>query len=44
MTTERTPLNWRGFLGRYAWIAGFALIRTHYFLIVIVGQIGRAHV
>lgn len=39
MTTEITVLGWRGFLGRYAWIAGFALLRTHYFLIVIVGPV-----
>jgi hypothetical protein len=39
MKTEITALGWRGFLERYAWIAGLALIRTHYFLIVIVGPV-----
>jgi hypothetical protein len=39
MTTQSPLLSCRNFLARYAWIAGFALIRTHYFLIVIVGPV-----
>jgi hypothetical protein len=39
MTTQRNVLSCCSFLERYAWVAGFVLLRTHYFLIVIVGPV-----
>jgi hypothetical protein len=38
MTTP-SAMSCRNFLTRYAWVAGFVLLRTHYFLIVIVGPV-----
>jgi hypothetical protein len=38
MTAQRAMIC-RKFLERYAWVAGFVLLRTHYFLIVIVGPV-----
>jgi hypothetical protein len=38
MTAQRA-MSCRNFLQRYAWVAGFMLLRTHYFLIVIVGPV-----
>jgi hypothetical protein len=39
MTKQSALLNCRSFLERYGWVAGFLVLRTHYFLIVIVGPV-----
>lgn len=39
MTTASKPSSWRSVPGRYAWVVGLLLLRTHYFLTVIVGPV-----
>jgi hypothetical protein len=39
MTTKRARPGWPNWVARCAWVAVFLLLRTHYFLSVIVGPV-----
>jgi hypothetical protein len=37
MNNDNRSAAWGRTLGRYAWLAAFLIVRTHYYLAVVVG-------